>query len=184
MIVSSSAEPTTREIQTIRLEEPDIRGARSLQPLEWVWEPYDGRSFGHYELIRVDGNVKSIDLGAAFDVVATVAVVGQTSVIEGTPLDRNATYQLRVFDRSRGCWLSPTSCRSRSDRRADPRHPAVGDSPPAPTGAQPRPVAGGTMRRARWRVVQSAERLTLDQEVAGSIPAPPAMSDPRRIRCL
>lgn len=32
----------------------------------------------------------------------------------------------------------------------------------------------GYARATRWRVVQLAERLTLDQEVAGSIPAPPA----------
>lgn len=45
------------------------------------------------------------------------------------------------------------------------------------------PAADGRYRVANylWRVVQSAERLTLDQEVAGSIPAPPANNIDARI---
>jgi hypothetical protein len=43
-------------------------------------------------------------------------------------------------------------------------------------------LAGGSLGAdTRWRVVQSAERQTLDLDVAGSIPAPPALAMSRDI---
>ena len=47
-----------------------------------------------------------------------------------------------------------------------------------------RPAALRWACHVLWRVVQQAERLTLDQEVAGSSPAPPARSMPASGRAL